>query len=481
MKSIKVKIGVLCAVIVSLVNCSLAYAEPTVTGGKDNITVRKTAQWTKLEGKEGYAKITFDVDTTKVSDTVTKVASKGGDADIVIVLDNSGSMGEAFKTAKTVAADFATKMIELDKYNVRVGLVTMGSKGIRAVEFTSDKQKISSTITNLEFDPVMWGTNFQEAIYETQNMLATSKAPNKLVVFQSDGIPEACYKTVNCTNKTGNNIATGKNDAECAIYQTNILNKLYPDVKIVTIGYKTNRSSEDVLYQMASRDANGEKMFYRTEAKATELVTDLSGAFKQIGDTVTNYVYGNSLVDKIPSEYSIVEPDIKVSDSTIKTNIDNKNNTVTFIWDKLEKKVYNISFTIKLSLDKVPSSYLDSQKEIYSNGTTIDVTKDSSASAVFTYGAGQKIELKSPTLEIFKKTEENKEEVVKTEDKDDKKEAIVTNDNKENTTTEVKTEVNEIDNTPKTGDSANLWLMVGGLVVALTLMVGIVIYKKKRV
>ena len=63
----------------------------------------------------------------------------------------------------------------------------------------------------------------------------------------------------------------------------------------------------------------------------------------------------------------------------------------------------------------------------------------------------------------------------------DKKEAIVTNDNKENTTTEVKTEVNEIDNTPKTGDSANLWLMVGGLVVALTLMVGIVIYKKKRV
>ena len=35
---------------------------------------------------------------------------------------------------------------------------------------------------------------------------------------------------------------------------------------------------------------------------------------------------------------------------TMKTNIDNKNNTVTFIWDKLEKKVYNISFTIKLSL-----------------------------------------------------------------------------------------------------------------------------------
>ena len=60
MKSIKVKIGVLCAVIVSLVNCSLAYAEPTVTGGKDNITVRKTAQWTKLEGKEGYAKITLN-------------------------------------------------------------------------------------------------------------------------------------------------------------------------------------------------------------------------------------------------------------------------------------------------------------------------------------------------------------------------------------------------------------------------------------
>ena len=466
-KNLKIKVSILCTITCCLLNCSMAFAAPTVTETKDNITVTKSAEWTKVNGKEAdeagnpYAKVTFKVDTTKAADNITNIVSKGGDADIVIVLDNSGSMGEAFQTAKKVAAEFATKMIDLNTYNVRVGLVTMGSTGIRAVDYTSDKDKISKAITTLEFDPVMWGTNFQEAIYETQNMLASSNAPNKLVIFQSDGVPEQCYKTVNCTNKTGDNIAKGKDDQECAINQTQIMNRLFPDVKMATIGYKTNSSSEDILYQMASRDASGNKMFYRTQAQATELVTDLSGAFKQIGETVTKCVYGNSLVDKVPSEYKITDSEIKRSDSIITSKIDNESNTITFNWSKLEKKTYEVSFVIQLMKDKVPDSYISSESEIYTNGTTIDISKDSSGSAVFNYGVSDKIELKSPTLKIEKELMEGQKE-------------------EENVTTEENKAENKLDETPKTGDDTSIWLLVGIMGVSLAIMSGAIVYKKKR-
>lgn len=461
-KNIKIKFSLLCTFIFVLTNCGMAYAAPTVTETKDNITVTKTAEWTTVDGKtvdeagNPYAKVTFKVDTTKAADNITNIVSKGGDADIVIVLDNSGSMGDAFKTAKKVAAEFATKMIDLNTYNVRVGLVTIGSTGVRAVDFTSDKQKISDAITKLEFDPVMWGTNFQEGIYETQNMLASSNAPNKLVVFQSDGVPEQCYKKVNCTNKTGANIATGKDDKECAINQTKIMNRLFPDVKMATIGYKTNTSNEDVLYEMASLDASGKKMFYRTQAQASELVTDLSGAFKQIGETVTNYVYGNSLTDKVPTEYKILQTGIKVNDQTVKSKINNDENVVTFKWDKIEKKVYEMSFIIQLNMDKVPAKYKSSENEVYTNGTTIDTSKDSSGSAIFTYGVSDKIELKSPTLKIENKSLAGQ---------------------KEGETT--KNDVG-LDKSPKTSDSSNVLLLISLMGVSLIAMTGVIVYKKKK-
>ena len=481
----KMKLGLLCLGAFVFCNSSLALAADTVTETKDNITVTKKAEWTTVDGKKAddsgnpYAKITFKVDATNAADQVVNVVTKAGDADIVIVLDNSGSMGTEFDAAKDAAAEFAEKMISIDNYNVRVGLVTMGSTGIRAVELTSDKNRITSAIRNLEFDPVMWGTNFQEALYETQNMLATSTAPNKLVVFQSDGVPEQCYKTNNCTNKTGTDVALGANDSECAINQTNILKRLYPNVKIATIGYTHATSNHDVLKQMASRDDLGNMMFFEATARAqvTAYLGNLSNAFRCTESTFNNIITGNTLVDKVPAEYSVVASSLKSSDSKVEGKINGENNLVTFTWkEKLEKKTYELSFIIKLKKNKVPAEYISENREVYTNGTTIDVTKDSSNSAIFNYGTSSKIALKSPTLKLDSSLFE-----VITVPEVAVPEADAPTSNLDGSVGDEKEDKKATDSTPATGDETNLtvlFIILGVAVVSMT-AIGIVMKKKR--
>ncbi|MBE5935271.1 MAG: VWA domain-containing protein [Lachnospiraceae bacterium] len=403
------KLGMLIVGCAMVANTTIAMAAPSVSETKDNISITKSAEWTQLDGKPNdasgnpYAKVSFKIDATNAPDQVVNVVSKAGDADIIIVLDNSGSMGAEFQAAKDAAADFAAQMIDTPGFNVRVGLVTMGSTGIRAVDFTSDKNKITTAIRTLQFDPVMWGTNFQEALYEAQLMLGESRVKNKLIVFQSDGVPEQCYKTVNCTTKTGADIALGANDSECAINQTNIIKSKFSDVGIATIGYTHATSNHSVLKEMCTKDTAGNKMFFEATARAqvTATLGNLANAFKSTERTFSQIITGNTLVDKVPDEYEIIESTIKSNDSTVTGKVDSAKNTVTFTWgQKLEKKVYELSFIIKLKKSKVPAEYISAKKEVYTNGTTIDVTKDSSGSAVFNYSISKQIPLKSPTLQL---------------------------------------------------------------------------------
>lgn len=469
-KLLKVKLGLLVASCIVASNVTMALAAESVTETKDNITITKQAQWSSLDGKKTddkgnpYAQINFRIDTTNASDKVINVVTKAGDADVIIVLDNSGSMGKEFDAAKEAAADFATKMLDIDAYNVKVGLVTMGSTGVRAVEPTADKALITNTIKNLQFDPVMWGTNFQDALYQTQNMLGSSSAPNKLVVFQSDGVPEQCYKTVNCMKITGDNIATGKNDSECAINQTNILKKLYPDVKLATIGYKHGTSNHSVLKEMSSKDENGNMMFFEATARAnvTQYLGSLADAFKSTQDTFNNIIAGNTLVDKVPSEYEIVASSIKTNDTKVVGKVDEAKNLVTFTWDqKIEKKVYELSFVIKLNSCKVPANYITEKREIYTNGTTIDVTKDSTNSAVFYYGSDGKIGLKSPTLKL-------EEDIIK----------VVGNGL--NTADGQQAQVALVDKSPKTGDEFSMAILCAGIAAIVVGAVSYGVIRKRR-
>ena len=90
----KLKVGVSMALSLAMVLAfsTFAYAgDETVSMSQDNITVTKSAEWTKVDGKSidengnPYAKISFKVDTTKASTTITNTVSKGGRTDVMLV------------------------------------------------------------------------------------------------------------------------------------------------------------------------------------------------------------------------------------------------------------------------------------------------------------------------------------------------------------------------------------------------------------
>jgi hypothetical protein len=266
---------------------------------------------------------------------------------------------------------------------------------------------------------------------------------------------------------------------------------MYPDVKLATIGYTHATSNHTVLKQMASTDASGNMMFFESTARAevTAYLGSLADAFKDTGDTFSNIIVGNTLVDEVPSEYEILGSSFKTNDNKVVAKIDSAKNLVTFKWDqKLEKKVYELSFVIKLKKSKVPSNYITEKKEVYTNGKTIDVTKDSSNSAVFTYGSDGKIALKSPTLQLDEsrfKVEVSAPSEPQNQDGAPQEDTTVGQQTDEGISqgdaTVDEGDATTTDETPSTGDSFDmsvLYIMIGsGMMLAIACAV---IIRKKR-
>ena len=447
---------------------SFAFAgEETVSATKDNITITKSAEWTQLDGKSAdengnpYAKVTFKVDTTKASTSVSKEISQGGSTDVVLVLDTSHSMlqQDKIKLAKQAAIDFTKEVMKIKTQSIRVGVVTFNSDAAIAIDLNSDEQHVIDKINQVKNSP---GTNIQRGIYKAENLLKGSQAKNKIMVLLSDG---RANKSI---SNSGPEVATGNNDVERATNQAKMATSVVPNLKLITIGYDLNDSTEKELKDMASVGANGNKMFYKASVQASQVVSDLAGVFEQISETVTSSTIGNSLVDMIPEEFEIVNDSIKVNDDRVKVVIVNSGQkNVMWNWENnaLENKVYEMSLVIKLDKSKTTKYNFTKDSKIYTNGETIDVTKDSIGSSKFTYGKENMIKLTSPKLPISENSLTPSSESNKVED---------------GTKPIGDTNKQDLDPSPKTGDSSNVALYIVIAVCGVVMMIGTGVVIKKR-
>lgn len=483
-KNIKVGVSMALTAIMVCAMSSFAFAsDDVVTGSKDNITVTKSAQWVQVNGKSAdsngnpYAKITFKVDTTKASTTITNTVSKGGSTDVMLVLDDSISMKDKNKMtlAKQAAVDFTKELMNVSNQSVRVGLVTFNTRAYVNIDLNSDAQHV---IDKINMVTAGGGTNIQEGIFYAENILKGSQAKNKMMIVLSDGYPNGHIKD------QGSEVATGSNDAEKAINQAKMATEKVPGLKIVTIGYNTTTNTEKTLTNIATTGANGNKMFYKADVKTSDVVKDLASVFEQITETVTSYVIGNTLVDTIPAEFTVVDGSIKVNDSAVTGSLSDDKKTVTWTWgnNKLEQKVYEMSVITTLDKSKVSKEAFTNKSSVYTNGTTIDTSKDSTGSAIFGYGKEGVIKLTSPKLALDPSmltatTDSTTEEKVTADDKN-KSETVNTTDDKTTTTT---TDTKDLDESPKTGDSMNtiVFVIMGASALAL-LTIGGIMMKKKR-
>lgn len=361
---------------------AFADSESTVSVRQDNITVTKSAQWTTVDGKNQdengnpYAKINFKVDTTQATTEVTNTVSKGGATDVMLVLDNSGSMaGNKLTKAKAAACTFADEVMSITANEVKLGLVNFETNAKLCSTLGSNKDTVKNAINGLRDGG---GTNMSEGIKIATNEFSKSSAPNKLMIVLGDGYP-------NSSSATKSAATAAKNAG----------------IKIVTIGYECN---ENLLKEIAS-DGGAGKMYYKAAATATNVVKDLGSTFVEISEQVTSTVVGNSLVDKIPAEFDVVEGTTTSNDTNVVPTLSADKKTVTWSWgtNKLEKKVYEMSVVVKLDMSKVPADYITNKSEIYTNGSTIKTDVDSTGSSMFGYGQTGVINLKSPKLSLADK------------------------------------------------------------------------------
>lgn len=126
-------------------------------------------------------------------------------ADIVLVIDSSGSMNDKIDKVKTAAKNLSKNILngsndgqvkislanfyyDSYKYNVR------GGSSDLQTDFTSDLNTIDQAIEKI---PSGGGTHTQDGIWRAQDMLSSNKSrkdAKKYVVFFSDGLPSESYQ-----------------------------------------------------------------------------------------------------------------------------------------------------------------------------------------------------------------------------------------------------------------------------------------------
>ncbi len=115
-------------------------------------------------------------------------------ADVVLVIDTSGSMDNAsrLRNAKKAAKNFVETMFESDGASgMRIGLVSFDADATVKTRLSNDKRALTNAINGLSADG---GTNTQAGMHAARKMLENSTANQKFIVLLSDGKPTYSYK-----------------------------------------------------------------------------------------------------------------------------------------------------------------------------------------------------------------------------------------------------------------------------------------------
>ena len=181
-----------------------AYAEtgPFTVGTTGHVRIVnsnvKPSNNKSIEKTDGGAGDEYTLHLTASGDSTSSTVTTATPADIVLVMDKSGSMkGELDKNAKEAANALAGKLLTTENSNlpekrqVRMAVVTFSTHAAIEQNFTTDVSKINSAV---EGDPE-GGTNWEAALKKANdalkkaNDLPSRSNVKKHIIFLSDGDP----------------------------------------------------------------------------------------------------------------------------------------------------------------------------------------------------------------------------------------------------------------------------------------------------
>ncbi|MGN0539076.1 MAG: VWA domain-containing protein [Candidatus Fimenecus sp.] len=104
--------------------------------------------------------------------------------DVVLVLDNSGSMsGKPLEETKNASYKFIDTVL---KQKASIGVVTYDSEAMRVSNFCMNEGYLTNVVGAINSGG---GTNMEAGLIEAQSMLRESSAKKKIIVLMSDGNP----------------------------------------------------------------------------------------------------------------------------------------------------------------------------------------------------------------------------------------------------------------------------------------------------
>ena len=406
-------------------------ADASVTSTKDGIKITKSASWTTYSGQakdsagNPYVKIDFEIDTSSNSSSNTGgnsgnsnnqiVASKT--ADVMLVVDRSESMGlyEKLDSAKAACNDLINELFNTKNISLRMGLATLCKTGALVQGLDSNK---TSTINAVNGIVMSGGTNIQAGIYQAQTALRNSTADIKVMVVLTDGASNYSMEEVGPDIATYDTVLQEGDYSmiqheETAINQSKIAKQLIPNLKIITIGYDTPQTADNVLQSIAYTDESGKLMFYHAGVEAAGGVLDLAGVFGQVTEDIKNQISSSegtqqvtqptitSVQDIVPSECSVIESTISSDSTMVSPQLSTDKKTITWQYQQgnIGQNIQKLSFIMKVNMDSISTDYLLNSSQIWTNGSTIDINKSSAKSAWLVYG-NSSIELSSPKLSL---------------------------------------------------------------------------------
>lgn len=369
---------------------------PTTSSG---LTINKTAEL-------------VDGETVKITLTaegeVTRTDAKN--ADIVMVIDKSGSMNDKLDKIKKAARNFVNNILSNTKdSDVRIAIVTYdyygkyngynGQGSYLNLGFSSSKDDINKAINAITAGG---GTNTQAGIRRAAETLRGDRTDaKKYVVFFTDGLPTQSYSGGNGTTVSQQymNAAKDEYNKHFTSWNKTSSNNNQIDAKFYSVGVFTNASDKEkeqavdflkTIQNVIDPNEFGKKYYTQDLKVVNSIFTDISN---EIAADINNTVATNVTINDIVTDYfNIVKDSWKVTD--LKGNVINVQPEVT--GNNITFKIGNISVSQGESKGGVIVTFNAKLKDAYFGGGNIDTN----VSADITYNNGQKQEFNIPNVNI---------------------------------------------------------------------------------
>ena len=391
---------------------------PTTSSG---LTINKTAEL-------------VDGETVKITLTaegeVTRTDAKN--ADIVMVIDKSGSMNDKLDKIKEAATNFTNNILSNTQgSDVRIAIVTYdyygkyngynGQGSYLNLGFSSSKDDINKAINAITAGG---GTNTQAGIRRAAETLRGAREDaKKYVLFFTDGLPTQSYYDNNTINGNGTRVdskymtaAKDEYNKHFTSWNKTSSNNNQIDAKFYSVGVFTNASNNEkkqavnflkTIQNVIDPDKFGEKYYTENLDVVNSIFTDISN---EIAADINNTVATNVTINDIVTDYfNIVKDSWKVTD--LKGNVINVQPEVT--GNNITFKIGDIKVNAGESKGGVIVTFNAKLKDAYFGGGNIDTN----VSADITYNDGQKQEFNIPNVNIPSKkgTIKIKKEIVEKE------------------------------------------------------------------